>query len=285
MKNNNKISNLDTLCCAVCGELSWSERQTVRGTSISQCNKCGLLATTAFLHENSNVETLYDVTPAEYASYCKQYLDSRLLSYRREMSKLERFRTTGRMLEIGSGYGFFLEMAKKKGWSAVGVEISKYACEIAAGKGCEAYNCTLQDAPFTPESFDVIVMWDVIEHFTSPAAVIRQCLNLIRPGGALVIKTPDARALVPSFAPIRTIYRHLVYPANTAEHVFHFTPENLSIMLKRVGFREIDVRMDDTWRERVISGNNFLVRGFRWMVMRYAYACKWPYEFILTGIK
>jgi len=201
------------------------------------------------------------------------------------MTELERFRKTGRLLEVGSGYGFFLEMASNAGWDAVGVEISSYACKVAESKGCKVYNCSLEDIPFNPESFDVIVMWDVIEHFTSPARIVHQCFNLLRPGGALILKTPNARALVPSFAPIRAIYRHFVYPANTAEHVFHFTPENLSAMIRGAGFKDIEIDSSDEWNERVVSGNNFLVRGIRWAVMRYAYAHGWPYEFILTGIK
>jgi 2-polyprenyl-3-methyl-5-hydroxy-6-metoxy-1,4-benzoquinol methylase len=229
------------------------------------------------------------VTPVNYAIYCKQYLKNRLISYKRELSRLGKFYSTGRLLEVGSGYGFFLEMASHAGWNAQGVEISNYACEVAKSRGCIVYNGDIKHAHFPMESFDVIVMWDVIEHFTSPAEIIQYCLSLLRPNGALVLKTPNALALSPSpFSPIRTIYRHFVYPANTAEHAFHFTPESLSAMIcKRcIEHKNININTErGEWSERVIAGSSFLVRGIRWMIMKYAYIQRWPYEFVITSIK
>jgi 2-polyprenyl-3-methyl-5-hydroxy-6-metoxy-1,4-benzoquinol methylase len=201
------------------------------------------------------------------------------------MANIDRFRLSNCLLEVGSGYGFFIEMAAQAGWNSVGVEISSYACKVAESRGCKVYNCDLKDVPFTTASFDVIVMWDVIEHFTNPAAIAQNCLHLLRPGGALILKTPDARALYPSFGPIHTLYRNFVYPANAAEHVFHFTPEHLSTMIKKIGFSHTEINPCDQWEERIVSGKNYLVRAARLAIMRYAYACRWPYEFILTGIK
>ncbi len=273
------------ICCPVCNKSEWRKTQKVRLSDLSACVNCGLLATTAFLIQDNASNVCYDVTPEQYAQYRKDYLESRLLSYGREMAKIERFRQYNRLLEVGSGYGFFLELATRAGWDSVGVEISKYACKIAESHGCKVYNCDLKDVSFASEFFDVIVMWDVIEHIADPAAIANQCLNLLRPGGALLLKTPDARALRASFGPIRTMYRHFVYPANTAEHIFHFTPTHLSAMVKRIGFSNTEVALNEQWDERIVTGNNLLVRSIRLAIMRYAHARRLPYEFILIGIK
>jgi 2-polyprenyl-3-methyl-5-hydroxy-6-metoxy-1,4-benzoquinol methylase len=179
-------------------------------------------------------------------------------------------------------------MASRSGWNAVGVEISRYACEVAQSRGCRTYNCDIWNAPLGKESFDVIIMWDVIEHFPNPNEILRQCVRILRPGGALFIKTPDARALISLSSPIRYIYRNFVYPANTTEHVFHFTPESLSALVREIGMDPIEVDLDSEgrdWKTRVISGNNQLVRCIRWGVMRFAFARGWPYEFVLTAVK
>lgn len=271
--------------CPLCGGRNWKPSGTVRGVWLWRCVKCGLLGTSSFLEGNRNAETLYDLTAEDYSTYRDQYLRSRLAVYGREVGRLERFRTTGRLLEIGCGYGYFLETASRLGWNSEGVEISGYACEVARSRGCRVHHCELQDAGLSLGSFDVIVMWDVIEHFPAPREIVRRCASLLRSGGALVVRTPDARALAPSLGLIRAAYRHLVYPANTAEHVFHFTPGNLFEIMREVGFGRIEVNLDNGWRERVISGNNGWVRAFRWVIMRYAYARGWPYEFVLTAIK
>jgi 2-polyprenyl-3-methyl-5-hydroxy-6-metoxy-1,4-benzoquinol methylase len=276
------------LCCPICRGLEWKEKLYVRNVSISQCDNCGLFTTTDFLTRDRKTETLYDSTPEQYGLYCRQYLPGRLRSYEIGIIKIERFRQLGNLLEIGSSFGFFLDMASRSGWNAVGVEISRYACEVAQSRGCRTYNCDIRNAPLGKESFDAIIMWDVIEHFPNPIEILRQCVRLLRHGGALFIKTPDARALNLFSSPIRYIYRNFVYPANTAEHVFHFTPESLSNLVREAGIGAIEVDLDSErgdWRTRVISGNNQIIRCIRWAVMRYAFARGWPYEFVLMAIK
>jgi 2-polyprenyl-3-methyl-5-hydroxy-6-metoxy-1,4-benzoquinol methylase len=274
--------------CPICWGLEWKKKLYVRSASISQCDNCGLLATTDFLNKDINTETFYDTTPEQYSLYCRQYLPGRLRSYEIGITKIERFRQLGNLLEVGSGFGFFLDMASRSRWNAVGVEISRIACEVALSRGCKVYNCDIRNASLAIDSFDVIVMWDVIEHFQNPKEIIRQCVQFLRPGGALFIKTPDARALNLLSSPIHNIYRNYVYPANTAEHVFHFTPESLSTLVREASIGAIEVDFDSEggdWRTRVISGNNQLIRCIRWAVMRYAFAHGWPYEFVLTAIK
>jgi 2-polyprenyl-3-methyl-5-hydroxy-6-metoxy-1,4-benzoquinol methylase len=205
--------------------------------------------------------------------------------YRRVLPKLERFRNSRRLLEIGSGYGSFLEAAATAGWDAEGVEISRYACDVARGRGCQVYCGQLEAAPVAESAFDVIVMWDVIEHLTSPLEVLSRVARLLRPGGAVFIRTPDARALAPSLGPIRFIYRHFVYPANTPEHVFHFTPAGLARVLANVGIHQADVDAHTMLDECVAAGNHLPIRAIRSAVLRYAQALGWPYEFVLTGVK
>jgi 2-polyprenyl-3-methyl-5-hydroxy-6-metoxy-1,4-benzoquinol methylase len=273
------------LKCPVCGSTAWGPAPGVRGVSLVRCAQCGLLGTTHFVTGARSTETLYDVSEENHAEYRRHYLPHRLAAYRRFLPGLEQFRKSGRLLEVGSGYGYFLEMAAKAKWDCEGVEISAYCCEIATRLGCKVRQKPLRDAGLAAETYDIVVLWDVIEHFTEPDAVVRMCRSLLRKGGALVMRTPDGRALARSLGPVRTAYRHLVYPANTAEHVFHFTPDDLSSMVTNLGFAVQSVECDESWQERVISGNNQLVLTARHLIMRYAYWRAWPYEFVLTAIK
>jgi 2-polyprenyl-3-methyl-5-hydroxy-6-metoxy-1,4-benzoquinol methylase len=264
----------------------WTTNQRIRRAPVSRCVGCGLLATAHFLERQNDPTTLYDVGPQEHEAYRRHYLSARLAFHRRILPKLERFRNSGRLLEIGSGYGAFLEAAATAGWDAEGVEISRYACEVARGRGCKVHHCgELGAAPVAESAYDVIVMWDVIEHLTSPLEVLRRAASLLRPRGAIFVRTPDARALAPSLGPLRFVYRHFVYPANTPEHVFHFTPAAFARVLANVRIQQVEVDAHTVLDECVAAGNHLPIRVVRGAMLRYAHARGWPYEFVSTGVK
>lgn len=290
---NTQAKTLAILCrremavlhCPVCGTRDWRGAHKVRGASISQCGQCGLLGTTDFLTKATATDGLYGTSPEHHIEYRKHYLPRRLPAYERVMPMLERFRKTGRLLEIGCSYGYFLEAAHRAGWRAEGVEISSYATEVARSKGFEIHQGELQTLALDRGSYDVIAMWDVIEHLTNPGEIVKRCRELLSSGGALVARTPNAHALAAGGGLLGFAYRQLVYPANTPEHVFHFTPESLSLLLRKTGFATVETDSYGGWEERIISGRNFCVRLGRKLIMRCALHRQWPYEFVITALK
>lgn len=279
------VESRSILACPTCRCRSWVPASSVRGVPLSRCARCGLLGTTHFVTGEKTTEDLYDVDPRNLAEFREQYLPHRLALYARVLPQLEQFRHTGRLLEVGSGYGYFLEMAARVNWKCEGVEISPYCCQAARERGCRVHEGHIEDAALAHGEYDVVALWDVIEHFTHPDEIIRLCQSLLRPGGALVMRTPDARALAATLQPARAAYQHLVYPANTAEHIFHFTPRDLAAVVTRSGFEANTVDCEQPWNERVISGNNRWVLAARWLIMRYAHWRGWPYEFVMTAVK
>jgi 2-polyprenyl-3-methyl-5-hydroxy-6-metoxy-1,4-benzoquinol methylase len=273
------------LICPICNTQDWEYAQKVRGASISNCVHCGLLGTTNFLTGVNTTEGLYETSQEEYADYRQYFAPRRLAMYERVIPSLERFRKTGRLLEIGCSYGYFLETARRARWEAEGVEISGYACQVARSKGFQIYQEELRSLSPRLKSYDVIAMWDVIEHLTDPSGIVECCAGLLSPGGALVVRTPNAHALATGKGLARLAYTHLVYPANTRQHVFHFTPESLTQLLRHKGFRECEIDEYGGWEERIISQRNPLVRIGRQVIMRYALYRQWPYEFSITAVK
>jgi 2-polyprenyl-3-methyl-5-hydroxy-6-metoxy-1,4-benzoquinol methylase len=274
------------LCaCPACGNMDWTRALRIRGASISRCSRCGLLGTTDFLDGTATTTGKYDTSPEHHSEYQKHYLPRRLPAYERIMSSLERFRKRGRLLEVGCSYGYFLETARRAGWHAEGVEISAYASEVARSKGFEIHSGKLESLRLEADSYDVVAMWDVIEHLTEPAKVVGKCAELLRCGGALIARTPNANALALRGGLLGLAYRQLTYPANTPEHVFHFTPESLSFLFQKRGFGQTQTDDYGGWEERIISGRNVWVRMARRLIMRYALYRQWPYEFVITGTK
>ena|SRR5579859_109269 len=274
-----------SLSCPTCGTGDWKHVRRVRGASISQCGRCGLLATTDFLVGNATADGLYETSLEHYEEYGDRYLPRRIPAFERVISSLERFRRTGRLLEVGCSYGDFLEVARRAGWRADGIEISSYACQVARSKGFEVHSGELEGLALNRNSYDVIAMWDVIEHLRDPGEIVQRCKELLAPGGALVARTPNADALERRGGLPGLAYRQLAYPANTREHVFHFTPKSLSQLLKAQGFERVETDDYGGWEERVISGGSAPVRMGRYLIMRYAWLRRWPYEFVVTAMK
>lgn len=273
------------LDCPICKQREWKFARRVRLSCLYQCRHCGLLVTGDFLSGQRNPSDLYEVGPENHAAYREYYLPKRLPVYRRILPRLERFRQTDRLLEVGSSYGYFLELAARNNWRADGVELASYPCQVARSKGCTVFQGKLQDMPAERGSYDVIVMWDVIEHLTDVGEIVENISKLLRSGGALVARTPDARALHMADGIMGSGYRHLAYPANAAEHVFHFTPENLALLLQKKDFKQTAIDSDESWEDRIIGGRNAFIRMSRWLIFRYAFLRKWPYEFVITAVR
>jgi SAM-dependent methyltransferase len=222
--------------------------------------------------------------------YEKYYLKPRLFSYRRIFRYLEKARFNNTILDVGCGYGDFLKEAMQFEWKGIGVEPNRYQQEYGNGHyGVDVRLGVLDSNMFNPESFDVVTMWDVIEHVDNYVELIHLCRHYLRKGGYLLIKTPDVMGLLPPFHlfdnPLRWAYQHLVFPTNPPEHLQILSSNHLIGILKRAGFRIILNEPDDRWEERIIVGRNALIRGLRFPLMRIALKFGLPYEFTLLGEK
>ena len=136
-----------------------------------------------------------------------------------------------RLLDVGCATGIFLEVAREAGWHGEGVDISGYALARAQGKGFEVHRGTLVGAGLPEGGYDVITMWDLIEHVPDPAAVLAECHRLLRPGGVVAISTPDAGSLL-----ARVLGGRWLGFRSIDEHLYFFSRRSMGAMLEAAGF-------------------------------------------------
>jgi 2-polyprenyl-3-methyl-5-hydroxy-6-metoxy-1,4-benzoquinol methylase len=106
------------------------------------------------------------------------------------------FRKGGRLLEIGCGSGSYLALMQMLGWSVAGIEPDPVAAAVAAkAVGCEVHVGTVENAPFGPASFDVVVSNHVIEHVYDPKSFVSFAARLLSSGGLIVVQTPNFQSL------------------------------------------------------------------------------------------
>lgn len=154
-------------------------------------------------------------------------------------------RTIGRprkVLEIGCAYGFFLDVAKNAGIATVGIDISKDGVEFARKKGHHAINGNAEDPEIirkvieTYGQFDVVVLWDVLEHIRNVDSVIENIKEALKPGGYIVLTTVDAES---KYAQKMGKRWRQIHPPT---HVSYFGATNIKVFLQRHNFRNIKIK-------------------------------------------
>ncbi len=138
----------------------------------------------------------------------------------------------GRLLDVGCATGFFLAVARKYGWEVSGVEISEFCGEYALKEfGIKLHQGFFTQAQGLKPGFDLITMWDYIEHSFTPDLDIERAHELLRPGGLLVMATPDMGSL-----PAK-VFKHRWMGFKEHEHLYYFTKKNLKELLVKKGFK------------------------------------------------
>ncbi|MGY1811687.1 class I SAM-dependent methyltransferase [Blastococcus sp. SYSU D00820] len=139
-------------------------------------------------------------------------------------------RPRGRLLEIGSGYGLFLDAARSAGWTTSGVELSRTGARHAReALGLDVFCGQLADAPLEG-GFDAVCAWDTVEHVPDPLAFWRTVRSLVADDGVVLFSTPYVDSL-----PARLLGTRW-WTLKPTEHIWHFTPRTHALLLARAGF-------------------------------------------------
>lgn len=142
----------------------------------------------------------------------------------------------GRLLEVGCGSGATLKSMKELGWQVEGVDFDAAAVEQARRKGLTVHLGTLTEQKLPENTFDVIAASHFIEHVPDPIDMLRECRRLLKPGGLLVLITPNARS-----------WGHRLYLADwrglePPRHLRIFTRSSLAATCTQAGFNPGDCR-------------------------------------------
>jgi SAM-dependent methyltransferase len=168
---------------------------------------------------------------------------------RRHLSRLARYKPVpGRLLEVGAGDGYFLNAARVAGWEVEGLELSQP--RVARARkwfGLTLHCCELAAAPFPPAHFDAVSMLQVLEHLHDPRAALRRAHELLRPGGLLILSSPNILAYGRK--------KRAVSSWQIPEHLFFFSPRTLVYAVEDASFMIV---------RRRLKFFAFLEKALRW---------------------
>jgi 2-polyprenyl-3-methyl-5-hydroxy-6-metoxy-1,4-benzoquinol methylase len=154
---------------------------------------------------------------------------------------IRRFKPSGDFFEIGCGMGYFLEYARKQGYSVSGIEYAKLGVRTARQKfGLDVQRGSFEELAPAPGRYDVIFMGDVLEHLIQPLEMLTKAHLMLKSSGVIALEVPSTfnsltgRVATVGMRLLRTKKKMTLPPY----HVNEFTPKTLRTIIERAGFRE-----------------------------------------------
>lgn len=149
---------------------------------------------------------------------------------------LDLYKQSGSLLDLGCSSGSFLESLPRDSWKLYGIEMSADCAETAEARtGAHVFVGDILDAPFAPESFDVITCFDVLEHLHEPRRVMARISEWLKPGGIFYVLVPNVES---AEARVFGSYWHgLELP----RHLYHYSPSSLKFLAESAGLRAISL--------------------------------------------
>ena len=200
------------------------------------CRSCDLI----FQHPLPTSAAMREWADAEYtAGAYHDYVAARPMKIRHFEERLadvgDRLKP-GRLLDIGCSCGYFLEVAASRGFDVQGVEFSRSAIAAASPAVRDRiFEGTLDSLP-VDGLFDVASAFDLIEHVPDPNGFLRRCATLLKPGGTILISTPDTRHF------LRFLMGSRWPMLQPMQHLSLFSGRSLERALRDAGFGEVTVR-------------------------------------------
>ncbi len=212
--------------------------------TIVKCRNCGLTYANPHRQASAILHNYEEVIDQLYL----EEREGRVLTFRRNLHPLEELMPPDqgrRLLDVGCYIGVFLEIAQERGWEAWGIEPSHWAVREATSRGLRVLEGTLDNAHLAEESFDVITMWDVIEHLTDPMRELKESHYLLEKGGLICIHTINIES------PLARLMGHR-WPWLMEMHLHYFSPRTLGAMLRKAGFTVV----------KMVNQGRFLPLGY-----------------------
>lgn len=229
--------------CNLCGHPASPARFSKDGFDLVRCPACSLW----YVGNPPSAEELvklYSFNAGYHADLAADTISTafHVREAARNLRLLERHATSGRLLDVGCSSGLFLEAARARGWRVQGLEYSADTSRIAREvHGLPVKTGELGSDTFEPGAFDVLTMWDVIEHVPDPATTLTNAARLLAPSGLIVIKTPNVDGLYPRVS-LRLAHRlgfwgHPEPPG----HLYQFSARTLTRLIGRAGLEVVKV--------------------------------------------
>ncbi len=219
--------------CPMCEKDNTEEIFVKDGFSHVQCKPCGFMYVSPvardevveefYRQEKSWAAVLENPTQLDF--------DRKKFAYGLDAA-LEFCPSNPRVLDVGCGPGIFIDVARERGLIAAGVELNEQNVADMRARGITIYDKPLENCGLEAGSFDLIALWEVLEHIVEPRPLMAEVARLLAPGGVVLVLVPNRDALVTRLLQARS---------NTfvVSHVNFFDADSLDRLAESCGLREL----------------------------------------------
>ncbi|MDP7034605.1 MAG: class I SAM-dependent methyltransferase [Planctomycetota bacterium] len=209
---------------------------------IVRCRKCQMVYTNPRLAE---VNMAYEERETLDPQYIEHHMKTKQPVFTQALHRLQSLcPAPARVIDIGCGVGGFLSVARKAGYDVVGIEPSPVDAQHAREElDLIVHDTLFEKAELEANSFDMVTLWDVIEHVENPRGIVRRSAEVLRPGGWVVMRMPGAtfhrfkaRILGLWAGPSAVVYSPVI-------HLSFFSSQTIRRLLTEEGFDRIQVRL------------------------------------------
>lgn len=228
------------------------------------CTQCSCV----FLSPMPDIETIHSFYPSDYSIYeeqprlkktnnTKQALLRYSLGYAHlnppfffrmiapliallQKPSAPEYIENGKLADIGCGNGRYLSTMQSLGWAVQGVELSEHGVKSCRAAKVPVHHGDLISANFPSAEFDVVTVRHVIEHINSPHAFMQELSRILKPGGRLIIETPNSQALG------RQLFGANWFANEVPRHLILYSPQSLSRLASQYGLSTVDQKLDAT---------------------------------------
>ncbi|MBI3981229.1 class I SAM-dependent methyltransferase [Candidatus Microgenomates bacterium] len=241
--------------CYLCGKKNNQESFLKLGHRISLCPNCGLYSLEFEGNYQKFLETYYSkgyFTGGKHYRAYADYLGDKptiLKNMRKYLTVIKKYKKEGMLLDLGCAMGFLLEEAVKWNFDSYGVDISTYALGVAKknipkeklflGNIEEIEKVLAKKVP--GHKFDVITMFDLIEHLENPREALKKTLSFLKDDGLVVIQTGDAGS---TWAKIMGKNWHFFAPP---QHFYFYNQKTMKMLLEQAGLKVIKIQKVGKW--------------------------------------
>lgn len=259
------------MTCNFCGDKNYKliynlrdiRRKLTTEYQLVACENCGLL----YLFPTPEKQDLDAIYSQDYPCFIGAIEDSSSSIARwaqnyglnRRCNAIIKQKKSGVLLDVGCSTGYFLNQIRKyNNWQVIGIEPAIEAAQFARDRyRLEIHTTGLLDTHFPPSHFDVVTMWDVLEHTHNPYEHLKEIFRILKPDGLLVIKVPDPSSIEAKF------FGQYWLGYDAPIHLFGFPPKVLTRQLNLIGYDDIQSQKLGSDYATFMSSLNLWLTGHR----------------------
>jgi len=203
-----------------------------------KCNDCGLIYANP-IPDKDSLNEYYSLLAKEDDINVEQRFEFLVRMSNKRLEKIEKYHDKSNILDIGTGSGVFVGAAIDRGWDANGLELAEGNCQYAK----EKFNIELINKDFyefdPDEKYDVVTLFEVIEHLRDPVKAIKKARGLLKEDGLFVLATPIRDSLYGKKAEEKNIFW------TTVEHLIYFDKNIIINYLEENGFEVLESNLSE----------------------------------------